>query len=373
MGRDPGFTWKRISILPSIEYRAFYTDRLFNFQQAADKQDFLHYVSPRIALSREFRPAGWDVTVGASYTPTFIIYSFNGEFDRIDHLATAQISAARDERVLTLNHTYRRSSEITSELGFLVSQERHLTQLSYRQSLSEKLGLQASAQQTLIESTTGNQTTARSFSQWSGDGFLLYNWLPKVSTGLGVSVSYTDQDGLRGNFQTVSEQLLTRWLYAATEKLDVSLDAGVQLSQSLISGVRDIPATPVGRAAVQYSPRYGTTFTLSAARISRLSELQSGVSFTENRVTIGARQRVYQTMSAAINASYGEGTFEDTLIVGGAPDRSYNNYLVGLQYSWQPNPRWRFTGFYQFMRRTSDFVGDTYSNNQVGFVVNLAI
>lgn len=370
---ESGFNWKGISILPSVNYRAFYTDNLFNFQQGTDTQDFVHYLSPQLALSRFYHLGNWQGTLSAGYTPTFVVHSLNGRFDRNYHLARVGLSAVQDERSLNLGHTYNLGSETTSELGFLVEQESHQTQLSYQQPLTGKMSLQTSASQGLTDSSSTVLTSARNLKSWGGDAFVMYDWLPKTRTGLGVGVNYQVQDGSLGEYRSVFERVTSRWNYLATGKIDLSLDVGVQFGQSLDTGSGDPSPTPVMRAAIQYAPRYGTTFSLSAARTSGLSQLQSAQISTENTVTLGVRQRVYQTMSANLSVGYGHGSFGDTRAVAGVAGRTYDNYTLGFQYTWQASDRWQVTGFYQFLRRESDFAQDTFSNNQIGFTVGFSL
>ena len=370
---EAGYSWHKIAIQPSLTYRAYYTDNLFNYQNRASQQDFIHNISPQLLLAREFYPGVWEMALSVGYTPTFIVHSFYGENDRTYHLARIHLDGRRDEQSLSVDHTYNRSSELSSEVGFLLPQESQSTLLSYSQPLSGKLSLSASAFQRLMDTAVSAFASTRSMKSWGGDGFVLYDWLPKTTTGIGLGASYEEQGGATGDYQLLYERLMTRWHYLATGKLDVSLDVGVQIGQGLSLGGRDLSPTPILQAGAQYNPRYGTSFSLLAARSTGFSTVQSGRSQTENRLTLGARQRVYQSMTAGITASYGQGASDTALSGVVAPSLSYDNYTVGFQYDWEINTRLRLSGFYQYMRRESDAARETYSNNQVGFIVNVAL
>ena len=95
----------------------------------------------------------------------------------------------------------------------------------------------------------------------SGGLYLYYNWLPKVTVGIGGTAGYDWVDDPTTN-QTF-EQINARLNYEVTAKVGLYASGGVEFRQ--FNGNRDTYTTPVFEIGSTYHPFEGTTITLAVA------------------------------------------------------------------------------------------------------------
>src|SRR6059058_3050895 len=96
----------------------------------------------------------------------------------------------------------------------------------------------------------------------SGGLYLYYNWLPKVSVGVGGTFGYDWVDEPTPN--QAFEQMNARLNYQATAKLGLYASAGAEFRQ--FDGNRSTYTTPVFEVGVTHHPFDGTTINLAAGR-----------------------------------------------------------------------------------------------------------
>jgi len=195
----------------------------------------------------------------------------------------------------------------------------------------------------------------------AGGLYLYYNWLPKLSVGIGGTFGYTWVDNPSTN-QTF-EQINLRLNYEVTAKLALYASAGVEFRQ--FDGNRDTYDSPVFEVGAAYHPFSGTYITLAAGRIIYPSGYVSNQDFGATYVAARFQQRLFHRLYLGLGAGYEHSNYFAT-------DRDVNANRDDDYWFIEPSvdvliTRWLSAGVYYLHREDSsnqDFF--SWEDNQVG-------
>jgi hypothetical protein len=195
----------------------------------------------------------------------------------------------------------------------------------------------------------------------AGGLYLYYNWLPKLSVGIGGTFGYTWVDEPSTN-QTF-EQINLRLNYEVTAKLALYASAGVEFRQ--FDGNRDTYDSPVFEVGAAYHPFSGTYITLAAGRIIYPSGYVSNQDFGATYVAARFQQRLFHRLYLGLGAGYEHSNYFAT-------DRDVNANRDDDYWFIEPSldvliTRWLSAGVYYLHREDSsneDFF--SWEDNQVG-------
>src|SRR5262245_49002964 len=134
----------------------------------------------------------------------------------------------------------------------------------------------------------------------SGGLYLYYNWLPKLSVGIGGTFGYNWVDNPTPNQSF--EQVNARLNYQATAKLGVYASAGAEFRQ--FDGNRSTYTTPVFEVGVIHNPFEGTTITLAAGRRIYNSGFQPNEDFADTYVVGRLQQRLFHRLYFGLGSGY---------------------------------------------------------------------
>ena len=134
----------------------------------------------------------------------------------------------------------------------------------------------------------------------SGGLYAYYNWLPKVSVGIGGTFGYDWVDDPTTN-QTF-EQVNARLNYEVTSKFFLYASAGVEFRQ--FDGNRDTYISPVFEVGSIYTPFSGTTITLAAGRRIYNSGYFANQDFGSTYVVGRFQQRLFRRFYFGLGAGY---------------------------------------------------------------------
>ena len=195
----------------------------------------------------------------------------------------------------------------------------------------------------------------------SGGLYVYYNWLPKVSVGVGGTFGYNWVDDPTPN--QPFEQVNVRLNYEATAKLGLYASAGVEFRQ--FDDDRSTYTTPVFELGATYHPFEGTTLTLAAGRTIYNSGFLAGQDFANTYVVGRLQQRLFRRVYFGVGVGYENSNyFAATQGVSATRDDDY----------WFIEPsvdvlitRWLSAGAYYLHRQDSSSI-DFFSfyDNQVG-------
>jgi hypothetical protein len=195
----------------------------------------------------------------------------------------------------------------------------------------------------------------------AGGLYLYYNWLPKVSVGVGGTFGYNWVDDPTPN-QTF-EQVNARLNYQATAKLGVYASAGGEFRQ--FDGNRSTYTTPVFEVGVTHHPFEGTTINLAAGRRIYNSGFQPGEDFADTYVVGRFQQRLFHRLYFGLGGGYENSDYFAASRNISAP-RNDDYWFI------EPSldvliTRWLSTGLYYLHREDSSNISFfSFDDNQVG-------
>jgi hypothetical protein len=195
----------------------------------------------------------------------------------------------------------------------------------------------------------------------AGGLYLYYNWLPKLSVGIGGTFGYTWVDDPSTN-QTF-EQINLRLNYEVTAKLSLYASGGVEFRQ--FDGNRDTYDSPVFEVGAAYRPFSGTNISLVAGRRIYPSGYVANQDFGATYVAARFQQRLFHRFYLGLGAGYEHSNYFST-------DRDVNATRDDDYWFIEPSldvliTRWLSAGVYYLHREDSsnqDFF--SWEDNQVG-------
>ena len=191
--------------------------------------------------------------------------------------------------------------------------------------------------------------------------YLYYNWLPKLSVGIGGTFGYTWVDDPTTD-QTF-EQINLRLNYEVTAKLNLYASGGVEFRQ--FDGNRNTYDSPVFEVGVAYHPFEGSHLSLAAGRRIYASGYVSDQDFGTTYVAARFQQRLFHRVYLGLGAGYEHSNYIAT-------DRDVNATREDDYWFIEPSvdvliTRWLSAGVYYLHREDSsneDFF--SWEDNQVG-------
>ena len=195
----------------------------------------------------------------------------------------------------------------------------------------------------------------------SGGLYLYYNWLPKLSVGVGGTFGYNWVDD--PTTSQAFEQVNGRLNYQATTKLSVYASAGVEFRE--FDGNRSTYTTPVFEVGLEHHPFEGTNITLAAGRRMYNSGFLADQDFANTYVVGRFQQRLFRRIYLGLGGGYENSNYFATADNVSAP-RDDNYWFI------EPSldvliTRWLSAGVYYLHREDSsniDFF--SFDDNQVG-------
>jgi hypothetical protein len=195
----------------------------------------------------------------------------------------------------------------------------------------------------------------------SGGLYLYYNWLPKVSVGIGGTFGYNWVDA--PSTDQTFEQVNARLNYEVTAKVGLYASAGVEFRQ--FDGNRSTYDTPVFEVGATYHPFADTNLTLAAGRRIYNSGFLANQDFADTFVTARLQQRLFQRLYFGLGAGYENSDYFAAKDNVSAP-RNDNYWFI------EPSvdvliTRWLSAGVYYLHREDISNVDfNSFDDNQVG-------
>jgi hypothetical protein len=195
----------------------------------------------------------------------------------------------------------------------------------------------------------------------SGGLYIYYNWLPKVSVGVGGTFGYDWVDDPTTD-QTF-EQVNARLNYAVTSKFNLYASGGVEFRQ--FDGNRGEYTSPVFEVGLIHHPFDGTTFTLAAGRRIYNSGFLPDQDFATTYIVGRFQQRLFSRVYFGLGGGYENSDYFATDRDVSAP-RDDDYWFI------EPSvdvliTRWLSMGVYYLHRQdvsSVDFF--SFNDNQVG-------
>ena len=195
----------------------------------------------------------------------------------------------------------------------------------------------------------------------SGGLYLYYNWLPKVSVGVGGTFGYDWVDEPTPN--QAFEQMNARLNYQATAKLGLYASAGAEFRQ--FDGNRSTYTTPVFEVGVTHHPFDGTTINLAAGRRIYNSGFLGAQDFADTYFVGRFQQRLFRRLYFGLGAGYENSNyFAAAENISASRDDNYWFIEPSLDVL---ITRWLNAGIYYLHRDDSSNIDSfSFDDNQVG-------
>src|SRR6266513_3102983 len=195
----------------------------------------------------------------------------------------------------------------------------------------------------------------------SGGLYLYYNWLPKVSVGIGGTFGYNWVDAPSAD-QTF-EQVNARLTYEVTAKVGLYASAGVEFRQ--FDGNRSTYDTPVFEVGATYHPFADTNLSLAAGRRIYNSGFLANQDFADTYFTARFQQRLFQRLYFGLGAGYENSDYfaaKDNVNAPRNDDYWFIEPSVDVLIT-----RWLSAGVYYLHREDSSNIDfNSFDDNQVG-------
>jgi Putative beta-barrel porin 2 len=191
--------------------------------------------------------------------------------------------------------------------------------------------------------------------------YLYYNWLPKVSVGIGGTFGYNWVDDPTTNQSF--EQVNARLNYEVTAKVGLYASGGVEFRQ--FDGNRNTYDTPVFEVGATYHPFEGSNLSLAAGRRIYNSGFLPNQDFATTYVSARFQQRLFQRVYLGLGVGYENSDYFAT-------DRDVSATRNDDYWFIEPSvdvliTRWLSAGVYYLHREDSssdDFF--SFVDNQIG-------
>jgi hypothetical protein len=201
--------WKGFNLRSTLDYKAFYTDNPLASARARS-DDFMHYVSPLIAVSRDFETEQRTTLVSVSYQPTFVLSSLGNGGNRTYQLVRGDLTHLWNEKTVYLSHQYHQSSESSTQSAFLTPQESNQTSAGFRTPLSGKMNADFGLEQNLINSEVAKSNATQELKSLVANAHVDYQLRAKLQTGVRFSLGYSEQTGGSINTKCIERGCIDR-------------------------------------------------------------------------------------------------------------------------------------------------------------------
>jgi hypothetical protein len=256
----------------------------------------------RIGPTFTFGTGGWrgEATNFAllTYTPSFVFYGENKERDNVnENLSfTGQYTLSRYETALEI--AYRRSNEPNATQRGLSEYSSLGVNWDNSYLLGGKTFARANFAYSMQDNANGDNNTSISTAPQ-----LAYQFSPKVTVFAGpyAGIAYVG-DGATQPFQGINVGIT----YSNLSKLSGQFVFGFQARQfqgENLAGAKDF-TTPIFNFQLEYELRELTSLNFSLAREVAISDLQRGLTYVNNQLNLGLRQRLIGRLDFNLRLSY---------------------------------------------------------------------
>jgi hypothetical protein len=305
------------------------------------------------------------------YSPTWTTYTARALDDTVGHSASVTGAWMMQDWAMQFSENYGQSSPLLIETGGQTPQRTWATQLNASRSFGSTLAFQATA--SLNERYGDIFPDTR---EWTTMNWLTLRFTPKIESGLGLGAGYSD---IVGEPDTTNERYKARLDWNPTDKLSVSIDAGLEARHSRAAAAED-QNSPIYEAALTYRPIDVTQITLSTTRAVTTSYFQNQV--TESKGwNFGIQQRLLEWFYLNVAYNHQEIEFKavsaDSSVVPptdpanptivSLPGRSDQVDAFNLRIFTTLLKHWRISATFAVNKNNSSQSGFNHNSTQYGF------
>jgi hypothetical protein len=297
----------------------------------------------------------------ANYSPSWVSYSASNLRDSVNQ--SFQVTGATttvSEWNLKLSESYQSSNDVLAETAQQTKQNSWETTLAATRKLGQRSNYEGTAG--MVDHTGDTFPDSRT---WSTQQWLKMQVSPKVNAGLGLGLGYVE---ITRAADLNYEQYLAQVNWQTTEKIDLSLQGGLEDLHSQSAGVAD-SHTPTLQASLGYQPFENTKFSATGFRTVSNSYFTNTLAKNKGW-SVGLNQRLLEKLHLELSytaqtsdySAFGGATSPVNAVVGRSDDlQAFNSTLSVLVLK-----HWTVAAIYQTSKNTSNQTGFRFSTTQYG-------
>jgi Putative beta-barrel porin 2 len=256
--------------------------------------DMVYKIGPLIAYTQGDSKEGEGGYIRVAYQPTGVIYADQKANNRIDQSAGLEAGWKGKISKLTYKADVRKSGDATADTGTQTERVEFENEIRAAWLVREKVSLEAAA--------GGWRTRYQNPSlvdsgQYYGEVAVRYAYSPKTEVGAFYQAGRLKIKGAES--QTI-QQVSGSLSWQPREKISVKIDAGAELRKADGSSTTN----PVVNARVDWTPREGTRFFVTAYQRQEVSALNEGQIYEVKGFTAGVSQRLGGNWAASLDGGY---------------------------------------------------------------------
>lgn len=286
--------------------------------------DMVYRIGPSIAYTQGDSKAGEGGYIRVAYQPTGVLYGDQKSNNRVDHSAGIEAGWKGKVSKLTYTGVARKLGDATADTGAQTERLELENEVRAAWMVREKLSLEAAV--------GGRQTKYQNAAlvnsgRYYGEVAVRYAYSPKTEVGVFYQAGRLKIDG--ADAQTL-QQAAASLDWQPREKIAFKIEAGAEFRRAgSVSTVN-----PLLNARVDWTPREGTRFFVTAYQRQEVSALNEGQIYEVKGITAGVFQRLGGNWAASLDAGYEAASYIADSSTG-APSRKDRIWFVRPALNYQ--------------------------------------
>ena len=365
----PLFQIGSVEVRPNAAYTFTYDDNVFLIDNgvalpagAAQKHDIIHTLSPGVVLGAGDYRGQADQFFSASYNANILLFQENSGADSADHQGSISFGGG-DKLSWRFDQTLvsQSDADVTNlQAGGRAKRRAWTSTLSTVYDLSEKTDLESSFAYVLSDYDGAAFTDSQ---RLQGNVMLDFEQSAKLHYGIGGRMGY-DQVDTGAN--SVYEQVSTRMIWIASEKVALNAQVGVEFRQ--FQGINLDRANLVYGLGADWKLSPLTVASFNFDRSIAPNNTNPGVGgnsyATRNLVNASVVHKMGERYTLSLNTGY-LGTDSDGTITA-VTSREDDYYFVRPAVGVRLASRATAALFYQYRQNESNSTNGDFDNNQFG-------
>lgn len=374
---SPLFKIGSVEVRPHAAYSVVYDDNIFlehkskflgTAGQPGRDHDFIHNFTPGVRFNAGDAGARQSAYFDANYDVNFSRFTHNSGSDSTDHNASVLFGGKLNFLKVSVEQTLASASDADAKnlaANGRVKRKTWGTKIDSDYEISDNTSASLDLEQSIGDySAPLVDSVTRSAHLW-----LDYQVLPKVKAGFGGGIGYMQIDGTAANHNAnnVNYDGQVRLAWAATEKLSINANGGIQYLNIQERGAAD-PSGVIFGLSANWKATERTSVSLSATRGRKVSNALGAALNEETALTVGITHGLWDGVSLALDGGYSLSHYKATSVTALAPLRNDNYFFAKPSLSYKFAERAQAKIYYQYRRNDADLPANAndFYNNQLG-------
>ncbi len=369
---------KRFLYAFRLGLRGVYDDNIF--LRSSDRvSDFYFSIEPGVTIGYGDIVGSDQNFVRLDYAPSAFLYADHSEADSLQHVIRLEgqyhfrrLNLTLTQEIQILDGTnYTNGSlspnsvpSINLDAGANTSVTTYNTRLSFTYDLTGKTFLSGS----LLHTANEYESSLIDSQSIQGNGYLNYNYSPKLVVGLGGTAGYNWVASSTPD-QTF-EQINGRFTYQLSGKVSLDASGGVEFRQFDGDAGNSTYVSPVYEISASYQPFDGTSLSLSGNRRTQNSAVLLGQDYASTNLSLTARQRFFQRFYLSFALGYQNLSYFNT-VDNGSASRDDDYFYLQPALDLTLTRYWTLGVYYLHRENETSATSFGFDDNQFGLRTSL--